>query len=92
MLLAKPARKNPRAVAEALVAALPPSAQISKVEIAGPGFINFFLSPQAYHAEVRRVLDSGDVYGSNANGAGHTAGPAPRITNPALSLKFPQSR
>ena len=74
MLLAKPARKNPRAVAEALVAALPPSTQLAKVEIAGPGFINFFLSAQAYHTEVRRILDVGDAYGSNTNGAGHTVG------------------
>ena len=63
LLLAKAARQNPRALAQALVAALPQSVQISKVEIAGPGFVNFFLSTQAYHAEVRRVLDAGPAYG-----------------------------
>ena len=42
MLLAKAARRKPRELAEALVAALPQSDQIAKVEIAGPGFINFF--------------------------------------------------
>ena len=46
MLLARPARSNPRALAQALVAALPPSADIAKVEIAGPGFINFRFTPK----------------------------------------------
>ena len=69
MLLAKPARRNPREVAQAIVAALPQSAEISKVEIAGPGFINFFLSPTAYHEEVRRVLAAAQEYGRNDAGA-----------------------
>jgi arginyl-tRNA synthetase len=43
--LAKTARRKPRELAERIVAALPPSDQIVKVEIAGPGFINFFLAP-----------------------------------------------
>ena len=45
MLLAKPAKSNPRAIAQALVAALPPSDDIAAVEIAGPGFLNFRLAP-----------------------------------------------
>src|SRR5690554_4727392 len=44
MMLAKPAGKNPRALAELLVAAIPENSVVNKVEIAGPGFINFFLS------------------------------------------------
>ena len=47
MLLAKAARTNPRELAQALVAALPPSDDVAKVEIAGPGFINFRLAPGA---------------------------------------------
>ena len=47
MLMAKAARTNPRALAQALVAALPASDDIAKVEIAGPGFINFHLAPGA---------------------------------------------
>src|SRR5690606_2837462 len=39
--LAKPARRNPRQLAQAIVDALPTSDRVSKVEIAGPGFINF---------------------------------------------------
>ncbi|HVJ61312.1 MAG TPA: arginine--tRNA ligase [Tahibacter sp.] len=69
LLMSKAAGKKPRELAEALVGALPASAQIAKVEIAGPGFINFFLSPEAYRAQVRDVLAQGAAYGrSNAGG------------------------
>ena len=46
MLLAKPAGKNPRALAELIIANLPASERVAKVEIAGPGFINFYLDSQ----------------------------------------------
>jgi arginyl-tRNA synthetase len=92
MLLAKPARKNPRAVAEALVAALPASAQIGKVEIAGPGFINFFLSSQAYHAEIMRVFDDGTDYGHNQDGAGKMAGVEFVSANPTGPLHVGHGR
>ena len=45
MLLAKPARKNPRELAAAIIEHLPASDLIAKVEIAGPAFINFFFDP-----------------------------------------------
>jgi arginyl-tRNA synthetase len=92
MLLAKSARKNPRTLAEALVAALPQSTQISKVEIAGPGFINFFLSAQAYQAEVRHVLEAGDAYGRNTSGAGHTVGVEFVSANPTGPLHVGHGR
>ena len=63
MRLAKPARKNPRALAEEIVANLGDSDDIDKVEIAGPGFINFYLSAGAWHAEITSILDSGEQYG-----------------------------
>jgi arginyl-tRNA synthetase len=69
MLLARPARRNPREVAQAIVSALPQSAEITRVEIAGPGFVNFFLSPTAYHEEVRRVFAAAQEYGRNDSGA-----------------------
>ena len=74
MLLAKLARAKPRELAEKLVAALPSNELIGKVEIAGPGFINFFLAPSAYHAEVRRIFAEGDAYGRNKRGNGKTIG------------------
>ena len=74
LLLAKSAGRKPRDLAAELVAALPPSAEIAKVEIAGPGFINFFLSPAAYQREVRTVLEQGERYGRGNAGASRIAG------------------
>ena len=70
MRLAKATRQNPRKLAEALVRALPPSTAVAKVEIAGAGFINFFLSRDAYHAEIGTVLRDGRQYGRSLIGAG----------------------
>jgi len=68
MMLAKPARRNPRELATAIVDALPASDLVRKVEIAGPGFINFFLTPAAWHAVVADVFDKGDGYGRSEVG------------------------
>jgi arginyl-tRNA synthetase len=73
MQLAKAARRNPRQLAQAIVAALPASPLVAKVEIAGPGFINFFLTPAAAQAEIARVLEAADGYGRNRSGAGRRA-------------------
>lgn len=67
--LAKPLGQNPRAVAEALVKALPASANVAKVDIAGPGFINFFLNQAAFQDVVTQVLDAGAAYGRDDSGA-----------------------
>ena len=66
MRLAKPARKSPREIATSIVEALGDNNQIVKVEIAGPGFINFHLSPSAFHSELEAILDSGTEYGRQA--------------------------
>ncbi|HZP68045.1 MAG TPA: arginine--tRNA ligase, partial [Rudaea sp.] len=92
MLLAKPARKNPRAVAEALVATMPKNAQLSKVEIAGPGFINFFLGPDAYHGEIRRIHADGAAYGRGASGGGRMAGVEFVSANPTGPLHVGHGR
>jgi arginyl-tRNA synthetase len=70
MQLAKAAKRKPRELAQAIVAALPASDLVAKVEIAGPGFINFFVSSAGYHQELLRVLDEGAVYGRSRMGAG----------------------
>ncbi|WP_297526723.1 arginine--tRNA ligase [Thiohalobacter sp.] len=70
LMLAKPARARPRELAEKLVAALPASAQVRKVEIAGPGFINFFLAPEAWHGVVAEVLGQGEAFGRATLGGG----------------------
>src|SRR5687768_1270916 len=68
--LAKPLKRNPREVAQALVSALPASPVMEKAEIAGAGFINLFLRPDAKRAVVRRVLAEGDDYGRIRFGQG----------------------
>jgi arginyl-tRNA synthetase len=70
MRLAKAARKPPRELAQAIVAALPKHAGIEKVEIAGAGFINFFLAKSAQADVVRRIHDAREAYGRNNSGAG----------------------
>ena len=92
MLLAKPARAKPRELAEKLVAALPASALVEKVEIAGPGFINFYLSSGAYHAEVRQIFDRGDAYGRSDSGAGKTVGVEFVSANPTGPLHVGHGR
>ena len=63
MQLAKPLRRSPRDIAQALIAALPTSAAIEKVEIAGTGFINVFITAAAKQSVVRSVLQTGANYG-----------------------------
>jgi arginyl-tRNA synthetase len=70
MQLAKAAKRKPRDLAQAIIDALPKSEHVAKVEIAGPGFINFFLAPAAYHRELLRVMDDGAAYGRSTLGAG----------------------
>ena len=70
MVLAKVARARPRDLAERLLAALPASEWVEKVEIAGPGFINFYLSPGAYHELLPRILEQGHRFGRSDLGAG----------------------
>ncbi|HUT40592.1 MAG TPA: arginine--tRNA ligase [Gammaproteobacteria bacterium] len=70
MLLAKPARRKPRELAELLVAAIEPGARISRIEIAGPGFINFYLGANAWHGVVRDALEHGAGFGRSQHGAG----------------------
>ena len=66
MQLARELKTNPRQIAERLVRELPPSPQVTKVEIAGAGFINFSLTPGARSAVVASVLAAGDDYGRGA--------------------------
>ena len=70
MLLAKQTRSKPRELAERLVAALPPSPMIDRVEVAGPGFINFHLAANAYHALLPEILEQGPGFGRSDVG-GH---------------------
>jgi arginyl-tRNA synthetase len=70
MVLCKLAHSKPRELAERLVANLPASERVTRVEIAGPGFINFFLSPAAYHENVTQILQQSERYGRSEFGEG----------------------
>jgi arginyl-tRNA synthetase len=72
MQMAKPLGLSPRELATEVVALLADdeSGTIDKVEVAGPGFINFFLSKNWLKNVVTEILKAGDAYGSSNLGAG----------------------
>ncbi len=70
MTMAKVERKAPRMIAEALVAALADNPLCDKVEIAGPGFINFRLAPACWYGVLNQVMTEGAQYGRSEVGAG----------------------
>ncbi len=70
LVLAGRLERKPRELAQEIVRALPASADIARVEIAGPGFINFFLNPSAYHDLVREILAQGEAFGRSTVGGG----------------------
>ncbi|GHA88436.1 arginine--tRNA ligase [Cognatilysobacter bugurensis] len=92
MLLAKPAKSNPRAIAQALVDALPANDEIARVEIAGPGFINFHVAEGAWRRQLGEVLSQGERYGRNASGEGHRAGVEYVSANPTGPLHVGHGR
>jgi len=71
LTLAKVARRKPRDIALLICQHLPQSDSVTKTEIAGPGFINFFISQDATQAVIGRVLSEAEKFGRNHSGAGH---------------------
>ncbi|MBU1651734.1 arginine--tRNA ligase [bacterium] len=70
LALAKPLKRKPRDIAETIAAALPQLENGYRVEIASPGFLNFFFSDEIYHALLKEALDIGAEYGSSQLGLG----------------------
>ena len=70
MMLAKPAAKPPREVAQLIIDAMPENDQLDKVEIAGPGFINFFVAKSNTLSIVNTINTQADTYGLSNIGAG----------------------
>jgi len=68
--LAKPLKRNPRELAQALVAALPASSVIDRTEIAGAGFVNVFVTGTAKRAVLSDVLARKRGYGRIGHGKG----------------------
>ena len=67
MVLAKVAKRSPRQIAEAIVKHFPALPEVARLEIAGPGFVNVFLSPAWCATALRDVLASGAEYGRGAD-------------------------
>ena len=71
MVLAKPARMRPRDIADKLVAKLAADRRVVAASVAGPGFINLTLDPQAWRSQITQILNEGGQYGRmNAGGGG----------------------
>ena len=70
LLVAKAAKQKPRDIAELIVKHLPASPLVTKVEIAGPGFINFFLAPTAFYQIIPAILTAKENYGRSDIGKG----------------------
>ncbi|WP_166258979.1 arginine--tRNA ligase [Marinobacter salicampi] len=70
LIAAKSAGCPPRQLAQALIEHLPASPAVERVEIAGPGFINFFMSTASAFSIVEDILKEGAEFGRNASGQG----------------------
>lgn len=68
MMLAKTAKKNPRELAERIISLLPSSPYLEKAETAGPGFINFFLTPDAMTSVIEMILTQQSDFGRSKIG------------------------
>lgn len=91
MRIARTVGKSPREVAQDIVALLPASPFVSRVEVAGNGFINFFLAPDALAREIRRIHELGDAYGRSSVGAGQLQ--LPRTDeNPLYYVQYAHAR
>lgn len=77
LTLAKPARCKPRELAQKLCDALPASDSVEKTEIAGPGFINFFLTQASAYAVIGQILAQGEQFGR-----------APANSGPRVQVEF----
>ena len=70
LVLAKPCRMAPRKIAELLVPAIPAHALLERVEIAGPGFVNFFMRATERAQVIATALNQGEAFGRNNIGQG----------------------
>ena len=72
MVLAKPARTNPRALAEKIGEHLRRDPDIAAIDIAGPGFLNLRIAPAAWLRELEAIRTAADAYGRSDMGSGKT--------------------
>jgi arginyl-tRNA synthetase len=70
MVLAKPAGKNPREIAELIATALRSHKSVTEATVAGPGFINLRLAESFWHERLSEILLAGTSYGDSTTGQG----------------------
>lgn len=70
MMLAKSAKTNPRQLAEKIIENIPQNTLVSNIEIAGPGFINFFLYAEAQYQVISQINEAGKQFGLSSIGKG----------------------
>ncbi|RLJ58997.1 arginyl-tRNA synthetase [Litoreibacter meonggei] len=92
MVLAKPAKKNPREIAEALAGKLMADARVALAEVAGPGFLNLRLETGVWADVVQGALDSGTAFGRSELGAGRKVNVEYVSANPTGPLHVGHTR
>ncbi len=70
MVLARAARRAPRQIADAIVQQFPAMPEVSRLEVAGPGFLNVFLDPAWCARALGPILEAGEAYGRSREQAG----------------------
>ena len=92
LMLAKPAKKSPRDIAQTIINILGDKTEIDKMEIAGPGFINFFLSQSASTQVIETILSQGKSFGRTNVGEGKPVGVEYVSANPTGPLHIGHGR
>ena len=92
LLLAKPAGRKPRDLAETLAARLADAADVTEVSVAGPGFINLRLADALWYRCLADVLRAGPDYGASTLGAGRKVNVEYVSTNPTGPLTVGHAR
>jgi arginyl-tRNA synthetase len=92
MVLAKPAGKNPRQLAETLKEKLSTHPQVTKAEVAGPGFLNLSLSADFWRSQLKDLLEAGVSYGDSRLGSGRAVNVEYVSANPTGPMHIGHAR
>ncbi|MCL4105432.1 UNVERIFIED_CONTAM: hypothetical protein GTU68_055563 [Idotea baltica] len=92
MVLAKPAKSNPRVIADALAAKLTADERIETAEVAGPGFLNLRLKPAVWQGMIKTILTSGPAFGRSTMGQGRRVNVEYVSANPTGPLHVGHTR
>src|SRR2546428_4766253 len=92
MVLARTAKRAPRQIADLIVENFPALAEVARVEVAGPGFLNVFLSPAWCAGALREILAAGSAYGRAESHAGGRLPPGVVSGQPAGAPGLPHAR